>query len=88
MSVPPAPDRGKVRTMPTWLLWLSPVIVAPVLAVFWTSWASRPRGPVQAIETVEQYDRFKAALRQPVPQPRQPAPPTAAQQAESKARAR
>lgn len=74
MRVPPAPDRGNVRTMPSWLLWLSPVIIAPALAVLWTSWASRPRGPVQAIETVEQYDRFKAALtQQPVPQPRTPA---------------
>ncbi|MCW2671680.1 MAG: hypothetical protein JWP14_269 [Frankiales bacterium] len=56
--------------MPTWILWLSPVIVAPLLAVFWMSWAARPRGPVEAMQTVEQYDRFKAALRQPVPEPR------------------
>ena len=58
--------------MPSWILWLSPVIVAPMLAVVWTSWAARPRGPVEAMETVEQYDRFKAALTQPVPAPRSP----------------
>ncbi|MCW2499311.1 MAG: hypothetical protein JWN87_987 [Frankiales bacterium] len=58
--------------MPSWLLWLSPVIVAPLLAVVWISWAARPRGPVQAIETVEKYDRFRAALTQPVPEPRRP----------------
>jgi cytochrome c-type biogenesis protein CcmH/NrfF len=48
--------------MPTWILWLSPVIVAPLLAVVWTSWANRPRGPEQALETVQEYDRFRAAL--------------------------
>ncbi|MGB8651086.1 MAG: hypothetical protein WCD35_10540 [Mycobacteriales bacterium] len=60
--------------MPAWILWLSPVIVAPLLAVLWTSWASRPRGPVEAIETVQQYDRFRAAIAgaetAPVPEPR------------------
>ncbi|MGZ6826586.1 MAG: hypothetical protein ACXVGH_07315 [Mycobacteriales bacterium] len=60
--------------MPAWILWLSPVIVAPMLAVLWTMWASRPRGPEQALETVQEYDRFRAALTsplaQPVPEPR------------------
>jgi hypothetical protein len=46
------------------------VIVAPLLAVFWTAWAARPRGPVEAMQTVQQYDRFRAALTQPVPEPR------------------
>lgn len=55
--------------MPSWILWLSPVIVAPMLAVLWTVWAARPRGPVQALETVQEYDRFRAALTAPVPQP-------------------
>ena len=57
--------------MPTWMLWLSPVVVAPVLAVVWTSWASRPRGPVEAIESVDQYARFRKAMESPVPVPRQ-----------------
>ncbi len=56
--------------MPSWILWLSPVIVAPLLAVLWISWASRPRGPVQALETVQEYDRFRAALTSPVPSAR------------------
>ena len=63
--------------MPAWILWLSPVIVSPLLAVVWTSWASRPRGPVEAIETVEQHQRFRAALTAPVPDPRSPARPRA-----------
>lgn len=48
--------------MPAWILWLSPVIVAPLLAVLWITWAARPKGPQEARETVEQYGRFKAAL--------------------------
>ncbi len=56
--------------MPTWILWLSPVVVAPVLAVLWTSWASRPRGPVEAIESVDQYAKFRKAMESPVPGPR------------------
>ena len=56
--------------MPAWILWLSPVIIAPLLAVVWMSWAARPRGPVEAMQTVQQYDRFRAALTEPVPSPR------------------
>jgi hypothetical protein len=56
--------------LPAWILWLSPVIVSPMLAVVWTSWASRPRGPVEAMETVEAYDRFRAAINTSVPEPR------------------
>ncbi len=56
--------------MPTWILWLSPVIIAPMLAVIWMAWASRPRGPVQALETVQAYDRFRAALTSPIPETR------------------
>jgi cytochrome c-type biogenesis protein CcmH/NrfF len=63
--------------MPTWILWLSPVIVAPMLAVLWTAWASRPRGPVQAIETVQEYARFRAALTSPIPEVRNPERSTA-----------
>ena len=51
--------------MPTWILWLSPVIVAPLLAVVWISWVSRPRAPEHARESVERYDRFRAALKDP-----------------------
>ena len=48
--------------MPSWILWLSPVIVAPLLAVLWITWSARPKGLGQAREGVEQYDRFRAAL--------------------------
>jgi cytochrome c-type biogenesis protein CcmH/NrfF len=49
--------------MPAWILWLSPVIVAPLLAVLWITWASRPKGREEARETVQRYDRFRAALQ-------------------------
>jgi len=55
--------------MPSWILWLSPLVIAPLIAVLWLSWSSRPKGPVAAIETVEEYDRFKAALTSPLPLP-------------------
>ena len=66
----PAPPLRKVIALPAWILWLSPVIVSPMIAVVWTSWASRPRGPVQAMETVEHFDKFRAALTTRVPEPR------------------
>ena len=57
--------------MPAWILWLSPVIVAPLLAVLWITWASRPRGPVEARATVQKYDWFRAALQDTPPKERQ-----------------
>lgn len=53
--------------MPAWILWLCPVVIAPMLAVAWTSWASRTRGPEEAYGTVAQYDRFRQAMDAPVP---------------------
>jgi len=59
--------------MPSWILWLSPVIVAPLLAVVWITWAARPRGPEEARQTVQEYDRFRAALTDgEVPQEKRP----------------
>ena len=57
--------------MPAWLLWFSPIIVLTSLAVVWTSWAARPRGPVKVMTSVEAHERFRAALTAPVPVPRQ-----------------
>ena len=56
--------------MPSWLLWFSPIIVLTSLAVLWTSWASRPRGPVKVMTSVEAHERFRAAVAAPVPTPR------------------
>ena len=56
--------------MPDWLLWLLPVLLAPLVAVAWTAFASRTRGPVEAIDSVQAYERFRQALATPVPAPR------------------
>lgn len=41
--------------------------VATVLAIGWVHWAARPRGPVEARESVAAYERFKQALSSPTP---------------------
>ena len=56
--------------MPVWLLWLLPVLLAPLLAIAWTAFASRTRSPVEAIDSVQAYERFRQALATPVPTPR------------------
>ena len=56
--------------MPVWLLWLLPVLVAPLLAIAWTAFSSRTRGPVEAMDSVQAYERFRQALATPVPAPR------------------
>jgi hypothetical protein len=59
------PDKPESRPVPSWILWLSPVIVAPLLAVLWITWSARPKGLGQAREGVERYDKFRAALAEP-----------------------
>lgn len=56
--------------MPAWLVWLLPVPAAGLLAVAWTAWASRPRRPVEAADSVQAYEKFRAAMSTPVPVPR------------------
>ena len=53
--------------LPDWLLWLLPVPLATLGAVAWASWAGRSRGPVETAESVQAYERFRAALQAPVP---------------------
>jgi len=36
--------------------------VATLLAIGWVHWSQRPRGPVETHESVEAYERFKAAF--------------------------
>lgn len=36
--------------------------VATAMAILWVHWATRPRGPVEARESVAQHEKFKAAL--------------------------
>ena len=36
--------------------------VATAMAIFWVHWAARPRGPMEARESVAEHEKFKAAL--------------------------
>jgi hypothetical protein len=36
--------------------------VATLLAIVWVHWSQRPRGPIETRESVEAYERFKAAI--------------------------
>jgi cytochrome c-type biogenesis protein CcmH/NrfF len=60
--------------MPAWLVWLLPVPVATLAAIAWTAWAGRTRRPVEAVDSVLAYERFRQALNTPVPAPRSEAP--------------
>lgn len=48
--------------MPAWLVWLSPVPLATLTAIAWTSWVGRRRGPAPALDSVQAYERFRQAL--------------------------
>jgi hypothetical protein len=60
--------------MPSWLVWLLPVPVATLGAIAWTSWSSRVRRPVEAVDSVQAYEKFRMALKPPVPAPRAETP--------------
>lgn len=51
--------------MPSWLLWLAPVLVATPAAALWAAWSSRARPPAQPQESVAAYERFRRALAVP-----------------------
>lgn len=36
--------------------------VATLLAIVWVHWSQRPRGPIETRDSVEAYERFKAAI--------------------------
>ena len=56
--------------MPSWLLWLLPVLLAPLVGVAWTAWVGRTRRPVQVADSMQAYERFRDAMAAPVPPPR------------------
>jgi len=56
--------------MPAWLAWLIPVPLATVAAIAWAAWSNRTRGPEEAIDSVQAYERFRSAMSTPVPAPR------------------
>lgn len=44
------------------LAWTAAPILVTLLATGWLSWRARPRRPGDAIDTVEEHARFRAAL--------------------------
>ena len=47
------------------LAWLGVPAVATVLAIVWTHWSTRPRGPVETSESLAAHERFKTAMASP-----------------------
>ena len=62
--------------MPDWLLWLLPVPTTTGVAIAWVAWTSRKRGPGAAQDSVQEHERFRAAMARPVlpPAPEQERP--------------
>ena len=52
---------------PDWLLWLLPVPLATGAAAAWGWWSTRTRGPQDPAQTVQEYERFRAAMATPLP---------------------
>jgi hypothetical protein len=50
------------RRRVTPLAWLAIPLVALLLAIGWASWAGRPRGPADPVDTVAAHHRFVQAL--------------------------
>ena len=44
------------------LLWLAIPLLATLVAIAWNSWRTRTKGPDEARDSVEAYERFRAAL--------------------------
>jgi hypothetical protein len=45
--------------------WWAIPVVATLLAMAWTAWASRVRGPGDVSDTTRRYDKFRAAMERP-----------------------
>jgi len=62
--------------VPDWLLWLLPVPATTGAAIAWVAWTSRTRGPGAAQDSVQEHERFRAAMaRQVEPRPLREPPP-------------
>ena len=44
------------------LLWTFAPLIVLVLATAWAHWRNRPRGPVDAQDSISEYERFCAAI--------------------------
>lgn len=54
------------------MLFLLPIPVCLVLSMLWVAWTTRPRRPIEALVTVEEYQKALAVLAAPLDQRRAP----------------
>lgn len=57
------PEKMQDPPAVTILFWTFAPVVALVLATGWAHWRSRPRPPVDAQDSISEYERFRAAIR-------------------------
>ena len=48
--------------MPEPLLWLIFPLLATLVAIVWTAWSGRTRGPEQTDDSIEAHERFRRAM--------------------------
>lgn len=49
------------------LMWTGAPVVALFIGILWAHWRGRDRGPVETMASVEEYERFRAAIQKPIP---------------------
>jgi hypothetical protein len=65
------------------LAWWAIPLVATAIAIAWAVFAARPKGPDDALDTIEAHKAFREALSRPTPPPVADAPPPAAAESDS-----
>jgi hypothetical protein len=49
------------------LMWTGAPVVALLVGIVWAHWRGRDRGPVETMASVQEYERFRAAISRPIP---------------------
>lgn len=48
------------------LMWTGAPVVALLFGIVWAHWRGRERGPLETMDSVEEYERFRAAIQKPI----------------------